>query len=459
MGSKVAHGESAVKKKHIVIIGMCLGIAALLWLQSRVSDSVHQINGGEAQASLKSIHDDNTHHPHHEVTRMRQMLDEANSALQDQARKTSDALALVARLESKKETATGQSPAAASSTNSDTSNAQLAAKDTELEAMKIQLQLSQTAAAKLKATADAAGLQTPPTFESPTFPEPQGMSCDCEGSAAGTFVNIGRGNTCRLACASSWAKLFSKSSSGSVALSNEPRMISKGLSYMYGRHASICVIMRDGQHLIPRLRTASEKIASRFKKTTVIIVENDSVPALGDGIKGWISDMQRNRDTRGKIADIHWNGYHLRAPKTDRSHDFKTGSRFHMLSLMRNECLNEVAAMDDPVDIMITMDVDGDLDIGNINMDGVAHTFGLQSTSEYKWDAVCANGVVDRNKVKDQARFKMGLYLDWSLRFGGHNGRNLLASSENKAAMENQGGGRKVLSEEDSTEQVTIAWN
>jgi len=236
----------------------------------------------------------------------------------------------------------------------------------------------------------------------PPPPPPPGQVCKC-GTAVGKFVELGRGNTCELACASSWAHTFGQQSKLSNLLGNEPSIIADGFAYTSVRSMALCGVMRDGESLVPHLRTAAERLATLFKTLEVIIIENDSRPALRRALEDWNMEASANKGERGKVSGIHVNSYKLKAPKTNRDDDHSgsnAGARFHMLGLLRNECLNEIAhrsSTGEKIDVFGMIDVDGDLNIQDFDLNGVAHSFGLKSIDGMSWDAVCTNGVTPRD--------------------------------------------------------------
>jgi len=145
------------------------------------------------------------------------------------------------------------------------------------------------------------------------------------------------------------------------------------------------------------------------------------------------------------------NSYHLKAPKTSRDDDFSTGARFHMLGVLRNECLSEVAhrtATGDKIDIMAIVDVDGDLVIQDLDLNGVAHTFGLKWVPQMNWDAACTNGVTVRGPQAQKSYFE---YLSSRRPFDPDSmGRRLLKVTDDQVSSDHSV--RAITQLEDSQE-------
>ena len=88
-----------------------------------------------------------------------------------------------------------------------------------------------------------------PAMYSPPPPAPlgsveKGEACKCS-LGSGEFATFLRGNTCQLACASSWALSYKDSSPVSKVLANEPALIAKGKAYAGGRSLALCTVMRE----------------------------------------------------------------------------------------------------------------------------------------------------------------------------------------------------------------------
>ena len=210
-------------------------------------------------------------------------------------------------------------------------------------------------------------------------------------------------DTCTIVCESSWARTFEPDSAMSTALSDEPALIEAGLAEMKTRNAAVCIVMRDHEDLIPSVRAMVERLARRFNSTRVIVVENDSSHGLLSALSAWSDDVQsalaHRQYTGYSVVDVQVSSYKLNAQRTnggEKSDDFTTGSRFHMLGILRNECLRALdrsSSLRD--DLLINIDVDDDLRRGMDGFDigGVVHAFGLKGTKETEWDAVCANGI------------------------------------------------------------------
>ena len=219
--------------------------------------------------------------------------------------------------------------------------------------------------------------------------------------ASGRFVPIMIGtqaiDVCALACTSSWARTF-EAEPVATFLADEPAVIQAGVRAMSSRNLAICIIMRNRVDLVPGMRQSIEqKLARLFNSTHVIVIENDSEDALRNALASWKHSvelrMKSERNQSGKVVGVHVNSYRFNAPSSTPG-DIG-GARFHLLGVLRNECLLEV--QDSGADILINMDVDHDLQHGweGFDANGLAHSFGLKGNKETAWDVACANGMIN----------------------------------------------------------------
>jgi hypothetical protein len=158
------------------------------------------------------------------------------------------------------------------------------------------------------------------------------------------------------------------------------RIMSKGYAEMGHSSVTICSIVRDCNKNLLRTIPAIEEIRNCFKSSKVIVFENDSIDGTRQTLVEWKKDYQN--------VNIHSDNYGQQTiPNEDISGVNRFFSEFRISKMIqyRNRylsLLNEKSCF--KADFVIVVD----LDIGELDINGVAHSFGLTD----QWDVVCANG-------------------------------------------------------------------
>jgi len=122
-----------------------------------------------------------------------------------------------------------------------------------------------------------------------------------------------------------------------------------------------------------------EKLRSSFIESHVIVFENDSI----DGTKQTLEQWRKNYEN----VNILTNDYNQVTIPTEYSNGINKYYSYHRISRLaefRNNYLNAMNNLKIISDFVIVLD----LDISNLNLNGIAHSFGLAD----EWDVVCANG-------------------------------------------------------------------
>ena len=141
----------------------------------------------------------------------------------------------------------------------------------------------------------------------------------------------------------------------------------------------ICSIVRDCNKSLKKNIPVIEKIRSHFKSSNIIIFENDSIDGTLQTLEQWSRDC-----SSVNIQSINNNQPTIPEKCSNGVNKYYSYSRISKMSGFRNnyfKILNDSNIVSDFVLII-------DLDIGKINIDGIAHSFGLSN----HWDVVCANG-------------------------------------------------------------------
>lgn len=218
------------------------------------------------------------------------------------------------------------------------------------------------------------------------------VTCRCppENGEERQFVFQPKFDVCSMACAS--GNLFSSKVS-------EVDTITKGYNLMRKSTVEICILCRDAVDLLPNLTRKIRAVSTKFQKTHLTVIENDSKDDTVEEFRHWARNEQLHGNRDLNIEIEHHSLLLERPPIVDAGYDDSEyasvrASRYHRLSLLRNRCLLQVMKRPS-IDFFIVLDVDKDVDDEAGDKDGMAHSFGLVSDQVHDgWDAVCANSVL-----------------------------------------------------------------
>jgi hypothetical protein len=168
---------------------------------------------------------------------------------------------------------------------------------------------------------------------------------------------------------------------------------------MLRSNVGVCVLCRDAIDLLPNLTRKMRILASKFKSSRLTVIENDSKDDTVEEFRNWARYERAYGTVRLSIEVQHHNLLLERPPIVDagyddREHASHRSARYHRLSLLRNRCLFQVMKRPE-TDFFMVLDIDKDVDEETGEVDGIAHSFGLDATKTYRnWDVVCANSVL-----------------------------------------------------------------
>jgi len=248
-------------------------------------------------------------------------------------------------------------------------------------------------------------LRTPPT---PPLTAPVAQQCSCPtfpDEVSGTFLKHPIDlDTCQIVCASTWT--LQATTPWGTYLGNESNVVENGYKLMEGKKLAICIIMQNRHHLIKHLRQAIDELSPSFQEISVFVHENDSREELRNELRYWQLNLTEHPTESKKKTRVHVSSHQLLAQSAQiQNPTGGTVPRFHMFSVMRNECLMEVGSDEGaPYDILMSVDLDDDLKLTDLSSH-VAHSFGLKANPFTTWNVMCANGVYDGhhfpNEMKD----------------------------------------------------------
>lgn len=160
---------------------------------------------------------------------------------------------------------------------------------------------------------------------------------------------------------------------------NARQIVQDGYLLMSESSICICSIIRDGNTALLRNIKKIEALRSRFKKSQVVVFENDSTDGTKDTLTKWSKECDNvlaicqnfKTDT---IPSQQINGFNK----------YFSNQRISKMANYRNQYLNALAEMGVNYNYVLIID----LDIENFSIDGIAHSFGLAE----HWDVITANG-------------------------------------------------------------------
>ncbi len=163
----------------------------------------------------------------------------------------------------------------------------------------------------------------------------------------------------------------------------------KGKDVMKNSFVSICSIVRDCEKNLKRNIPRIEYLRGFFKKSEVIIFENDSKDNTLKILKDW-----KELSSGIHIYHENYNVATIPSQKEGEANPFFSIPRIEKMVFYRNKYLEYLNKGDCDRDFVIVID----LDISNFEVDGIVHSFGLPE----KWDCISANGISRAPNFKNQ---------------------------------------------------------
>jgi hypothetical protein len=216
--------------------------------------------------------------------------------------------------------------------------------------------------------------------------------CTCRnrrGYPAAQFVYQESFNVCEIAC---------DSAGNLVSEVPEFETILNGYNRMMKLKVEVCMLCQDAGRMVPNIVTRMTQMSEYFEALQVTVIENDPLDGTVDLLRKWADTL----DATGRLR-VTVESYKLFASKTTRyapshiydskEYEVQRETRYGRMSILRSRCLLEVLKRPETQYLIVT-DADDDLNHAAFQMDGIAHSFGLQGpTSALRWNSVCANGV------------------------------------------------------------------
>ncbi|MCA0932645.1 hypothetical protein LCM02_09295 [Lutimonas saemankumensis] len=153
----------------------------------------------------------------------------------------------------------------------------------------------------------------------------------------------------------------------------------KGYLKMKESSVVICSIVRNCESQLSRNIPKIETLRSKFKRSEVIVFENDSSDRTKELLEEW-------KETSMGV-NVRCEDYNEKTiPKKDINgvNKFYSEYRISKMVRFRNKYMSFLADHQEEFDFVIVID----LDIQDFEINGIAHSFGLSDI----WDVVCANG-------------------------------------------------------------------
>lgn len=160
---------------------------------------------------------------------------------------------------------------------------------------------------------------------------------------------------------------------------NRNEVIANGFELMSKSSIAICSIVRNADKLLEKNIPHIENLRAKFKKSTVIVFENDS----DDNTKSLLNNWSKNfNNVLVECENFNQNTI----PKKDLNgvNKFFSIERISKMVEYRNQYLEKLRNLNFNYDYVIVIDID----IENFSLNGIAHSFGLAN----QWDVVTANG-------------------------------------------------------------------
>lgn len=156
-------------------------------------------------------------------------------------------------------------------------------------------------------------------------------------------------------------------------------IIKNGYSKMLESSVVVCSIIRNCEKQLTRNIPKIEELRSKFKNSSVVIFENDSLDLTKSVLKNWSNNSHNIfvKYENFKVETI---------PKKNLNgvNRFYSYQRISKMVQYRNQYMSFLNDSEKDFDYVIIID----LDIEDFSIDGIAHSFGLSKL----WDVITANG-------------------------------------------------------------------
>ncbi len=157
------------------------------------------------------------------------------------------------------------------------------------------------------------------------------------------------------------------------------KIIEDGISEMNTKAIAICSIVRDCNKNLTSNIPQIEELRKLFKKSFVIIFENDSIDATKETLKNW---SEKSENIYCVCEDQ--NEKTIVKQKGDSFNRYFAEYRISRMANYRNRYLQKIEDLQIDVDYVMVID----LDIEKMYLSGIIHSFGL---SKY-WDVITSDG-------------------------------------------------------------------
>lgn len=155
----------------------------------------------------------------------------------------------------------------------------------------------------------------------------------------------------------------------------------KGEKVLANSKIIICSIVRDcAKDLINNIKVINQ-LCDLSKEYFIIVFENDSKDNTKNVLRKWANERD---NIYISLKDLNL-GNTIPNSESTTSNPFYSKARIDKMAMYRNQYLDYVDKMNVVGDFIIIVD----LDVSNINLDGILHSFG----QDREWDAIAANGI------------------------------------------------------------------
>lgn len=155
----------------------------------------------------------------------------------------------------------------------------------------------------------------------------------------------------------------------------------KGKKILAESKIIICSITRDcARNLIKNIKVVNE-LCDLSKEYFIIVFENDSKDNTKDVLRKWANERD---NIYISLIDLNI-GNTIPDSESTNSNPYYSKGRIEKMAMYRNQYMDYLDKMNVVGDFIIVVD----LDVANINLDGIIHSFG----QDREWDAISANGI------------------------------------------------------------------
>ncbi len=163
----------------------------------------------------------------------------------------------------------------------------------------------------------------------------------------------------------------------------------RGLDIMGKSAVSICSIVRDCEKNLNENIARIERLRSFFKKSEIVVFENDSKDDTKSVLKKW---MTQSKNVTVFCEDF--NSRTIPSKNINNVNRYFSIFRIEKMAFFRNKYIEYLNGSSFKKDYVIVID----LDISNFDLNGVVHSFGIT----HKWDCLTANGISLSSRLSKQ---------------------------------------------------------